>query len=87
MKRWHLMTFVMAAAALAACGKKDEMPAPAPTPVADAASAASSTDASPPGAAFSAARQRDALAHESRSVTVRLNTGAPGFESIRSATK
>jgi hypothetical protein len=27
------------------------------------------------------------LAHESFSVTVRLNTGAPGFESTRSATK
>jgi hypothetical protein len=28
-----------------------------------------------------------ALAHESLSVTVRLNTGAPGWESLRSATK
>ncbi len=27
------------------------------------------------------------LAHESFSVSVRLNTGAPGFESTRSATK
>ena len=27
------------------------------------------------------------FAHESRSVTVRLNTGAPGLESMRSATK
>jgi hypothetical protein len=27
------------------------------------------------------------FAQESRSVTVRLNTGAPGFESTRSATK
>ena len=42
MKRLHLLTFVIAAAALTACGKKEELPAPAPapTPVADAASAA-----------------------------------------------
>jgi hypothetical protein len=42
MNRLHLATLVLAAAALTACGKKEELPAPtpAPTPVADAASAA-----------------------------------------------
>lgn len=32
-------------------------------------------------------RHHPALAHESRNVTARLNTGLPGFESRRSATK